>query len=442
MNENRLHMYPDLQSKSASLYKLACEVMPGGNTRNTMFTSPYPIYSARGAGSRIYDVDGVERIDFLNNYSSLIHGHAHPEIVKAARDQLEIGTCYAFPTEFEIKLAQLLCNRIPSAEHIRFTNSGTEAVMMALKAARAFTSRPKIAKFEGGFHGAYDLAEVSVYSNPGNWGETVPSNIPGSAGTPKSILDEAVILPFNDVSTARSILLSQAKEIAAIMIDPMPAYVAMIPANQEYLTMLRQVADEFGIVLISDEVVVFRLGYNGAQGVFNFQADLTLLGKIIGGGFPVGAICGRADIMSVFDPTKGMARVPHGGTFNANPMAMSAGLTTMELMTPSAYEQINKMGDYCRHELNSLFKRHNLSAQITGLGSLLRIHLHSNPILNYRTSYISPSLLSKFHQLYRNALNNGIVIGPAGLAVMSTAMTSADADKFIEVIYNSVKEIK
>lgn len=433
--------YPDDGSVSASLFAQARKVLPGGNTRTTVFMAPYPIYAVRGAGCYIYDADGVERIDFINNYTSLIHGHAHPEIVRVAREQLEKGACFALPTESEITLASLLCDRIASAEKVRFTNSGSEALMMAIKAARAFTSRPKIAKVEGAYHGSYDFVEVSEDPTPDNWGEPVPANIPYCAGTPDSVLNEVIVIPFNDARKAEEILRPHARELAAIIVDPLPPRAGLIPASPEFLSTLRRIADEFEIVLISDEVISFRVDYNGAQKAFGFKADLTTLGKIIGGGFPVGAIVGRTDVMSVFDPTQGKPKTPHGGTFNANPMTMMAGLKAMELMTRDAYEQLNQLGDKARHDINGLFRKAGFPAQATGRGSLLRLHMTDAQLTDYRSAYPSTKARNALAQLHRFLLNHGILIGPSGLIALSTAMRQSHVDELCSAIRSGIQDI-
>ncbi len=283
-------MYPNSSSNSAHLYERAQRVLPGGNTRTTVFRDPYPIYAHSGNGSRILDVDGIERVDFLNNYTALIHGHAHPSIVRAATSAVENGSCFGAPTESEIRLAEMLVERVPGCENVRFTNSGSEAVMMAVKAARAYTGRPKIAKCEGLYHGSYDFVEVSLDSSPADWGDPAqPNQVPYSAGTPASLLSDVVVLPFNDSEASLRLLEQHATELAAVIVDPLPNRIGLIPASRDFLTTLRNFCSRAGVVLISDEVISFRIGYGGAAAAFGFQADLITLGKVIGGGFPVGA---------------------------------------------------------------------------------------------------------------------------------------------------------
>jgi glutamate-1-semialdehyde aminotransferase len=283
-------------SRSAALFAQAQGVMPGGNTRTTVYMAPYPPYAASGDGCWITDVEGDRRLDCLNNYTALIHGHAHPAIVEAATRRLALGSSFPLPTPEEVELAALLCERLPSAERVRFTNSGSEAVMMAIKGARAWTGRPKIAKFEGAYHGSYDYAEVSLASSPESWGSLAsPASTPYSKGVPPAVLDDVVVLPFNHAELAVARIEREARHLAAVLVDPIPNRVGLIPAQREFLRALREITSRHGIALIFDEVITFRVGYHGAQGVFGVTPDLTTLGKIIGGGFPVGAVVGRAD---------------------------------------------------------------------------------------------------------------------------------------------------
>lgn len=286
-------LYPDATTRSALLFERARHVLPGGNSRHSIFFSPYPLYAVRGTGARVTDVDGVERIDFINNYTSLIHGHSHPRIKDAVVDQLGRLTAVGLPTESEICLAELLIERLPSVEQLRFTNSGTEAVMFAIKAARAFTGRPKIAKIEGCYHGSYDFAEISQTATPESWGPAQrPASVPVAAGEPQSVLDEVIILPWNDIAASRALIRKHASSLAAVLIDPMPSRIGMIEIDSGYAAMIREETRSIGALFILDEVLAFRLGYNGAQTRYNITPDITCLAKIIGGGFPVGAVGG------------------------------------------------------------------------------------------------------------------------------------------------------
>jgi glutamate-1-semialdehyde 2,1-aminomutase len=431
--------YPNDQSASAALFQRANKALPGGNSRQTVYIGPYPIYFERGEGSRIVDVDGVERLDFINNYTSLVHGHRHPEIVAAVTDQLERGTCFPGPTESEIELAELISSRVPSCERVRFCNSGTEAMMMAIKASRAFTGRHKIAKCEGAYHGTYDYAEVSQASTANTWGDiSEPTSTPLCRGTPPSVLEDVIIIPFNDLAHASAILERHADDLAAVVIDPLPNRCGLIPASQEFLAGLRQFASDHHIVLLFDEVISFRLGYHGAQGAFGITPDLTGMAKIIGGGFPVGAVGGRADIMGVFAPAS--PKVPHAGTFNANPITMSAGLASMRMMTPNAYDRIGWLGDLLRKGIAKAFADLGVAGDVTGAGSLFRVHWRKAPVTDYRSYLPTTEEKARAQHLFRHLLNHGFLLSPECVGNISTVLTEADVDVLIASVREGLKE--
>ncbi len=434
-------MYPDQNSRSARLYKKARHVMPGGNTRTTLFHDPYPVYVANGSGTRIVDVDGIEYLDFYNNATVLIHGHAHPAVVDAVTKQIQKGTSFSAPTEIEIQLAELLSSRVPSMEHIRFTNSGTEAVMMAIKAARAYTGRPKIAKIEGAYHGAYDYAQISLDSSPDNWGEDIPASVPTSRGTPQGVLADVIVIPLNDVEKAERILTAYSSQLAGVLIDPVCHRAGLVPASHEYLSMLRNFTRQHGAVLIFDEVICFRLGYGGAQGNFGITPDLTTLGKVIGGGFPVGVVGGNADVMSVFDPSRGKPALPHEGTFNANPVTMAAGLAAMELMTPAEYDRLDLLGERVRSDLNEAFALSGQPGQVTGVGSLFKIHMKKTEITDYRSAYPSQNQIHRFDYLYLYLLNHGVLIAGQRLGALSTVMTDQDLDYLQQTVLAGLRQM-
>src|SRR5499426_2246019 len=387
-------------SRSAALFAQAQGVMPGGNTRTTVYMAPYPPYAASGDGCWITDVEGDRRLDCLNNYTALIHGHAHPAIVEAATRRLALGASFPMPTPEEIELAALLCERLPSAERVRFTNSGSEAVMIAIKGARAFTGRPKIAKFEGAYHGSYDYAEVSLSSTAETWGSlAAPASTAYSKGTPPAVLEDVVVLPFNHAEHAVARIEREAGQLAAVLVDPVPNRIGLVPARTEFLQAMRDVTRAHGIVLIFDEVVSFRVGYHGAQGAFGVTPDLTTLGKIIGGGFPVGAVAGRAEVMAVFDPTGGKPAAPHGGTFNANPVTMAAGLAGMRLLTPEAFSRLDELGAKLRASLEACFKRAGISGAVTGMGSLFRVHPTDRELIDYRSTRTTPREADRLRRL-------------------------------------------
>lgn len=434
-------MYPDLTSRSHSLYDRALASLPGGNTRTTVFMQPYPIYAARGEGCRIWDVDGNEFIDCINNFTSLIHGHAHPALIEAATRQLALGSAFGLPTESEIDLAELLVSRLSSVDQIRFANSGTEAVMMALKAARAFTGRAKIAKCEGAYHGSYDYAEVSLDPAPDTWGRNAPVSVAYARGTPDNVLADVVTIPFNDTEAAVSLIREHGPELACVLVDPMPNRAGLAPADHAYLQGLRKITREVGALLIFDEVITFRLGYRGAQGLWDVDPDLTALGKIIGGGFPVGAVAGRRDYMAVFDPRAGKPALPHGGTFSANPVTMRAGLAAMQLLDEAAFARLDDIGQAVRSGIDEAFRRTGVPGGTVGRGSLLKIHFADRPIRDYRSAYTTEREAQRQAVFSRGLLNRGVLAAGYGLMALSTPMTDADIGKIIAAASEALAEV-
>jgi glutamate-1-semialdehyde 2,1-aminomutase len=424
--------YPEDRPASKTLHERAKRVMPGGNTRTTVYIDPYPLYGARGEGCRVYDVDGNEMIDCINNFTAMIHGYANDHVNQAVIRQLPFGTAFGMPTTSELDLAELLVGRLPGVEHIRFANSGTEAVMMALKAARAFTGRHKIAKVEGAYHGSYDYAEVSLDSSPSNWGDGMPVSVPYAKGTPPSVLSDVVVLPMNDIDAARSIFNEHGPELAGVLIDPMPNRAGLIPVDREYIEELQRLCKANGALVIFDEVISLRLGFGGAQTIWGIEPDLTALGKIIGGGFPVGAIGGSAEVMSVFDPTKGKPALPHGGTFSANPISMIAGHAAMEILDQAAFARLDAQGDHVRKEIGARLKRYGLPGQVTGKGSLFKLHFTDDPIRDYRSGYPNATSKRRLDIMHKSLLNNGILAAGYGLFALSTPMTDADVDLIVE----------
>jgi glutamate-1-semialdehyde 2,1-aminomutase len=408
--------------------------MPGGNTRHSVALAPYPVYARSGSGCRITDVEGEERVDFLNNYTSLILGHTHPEVTEAVQRRAALGTAFTMPTPEEVELAELLTGRVEYAEQVRFCNSGSEAVMLAIKAARAFTGRAKIAKFEGAYHGMYDYAEVSEGPTPDDWGEAdAPASIT-EPGTPESVASDVVVLPWNRPEACRQLIQQNKNDLAAVLVDPMPLGIGMIAPHPGFLAALREETARHGILLIADEVLNFRLAYHGAFSTHGITPDLATFGKIIGGGFPVGAVAGSRRVMSVFDHT-GALKVHHGGTFNANPVTIAAGLETMRLMTPEAFDRLNGLGEYIRDRLRRLFRDLQRPAQVCGAGSMFLAHLTSDELTDFRSlrgfSRTNPIYGNLCHKL----LEYGFILSPRGIfGCLSTPMGEAELDGLVEAL--------
>jgi glutamate-1-semialdehyde 2,1-aminomutase len=432
------------KSKSEEIYRQACEVIPGGVSRNTVFRKPFPHYADKASGCYITDIDGTQRIDFANNMAALIHGHAHPAIVDAVTRQIQKGTAYTLASEIEVAFARLLSERVRGFEKIRFVNSGTEAVMAMIKASRAFTGRPKIAKAEGTYHGTYDFAEVSQTANPSSWGDIDnPASVPLVYGTPKGVLDDVVIFPFNDIERTIAILDRHAGQIACVLIDPVPHRVGLIPGRKEYIEALYDWTRRNGALLVFDEVVTFRVNYGGAQENYTVKPDITALGKIIGGGFPVGAIAGRSDVMKVLDPREPNLRFPHSGTFSANPVTMTAGYVAMNLFDREAVLKLNALTDRTVSQVKEVIRLADVPVSVTGAGSMFRFHLTPAPPRSYREAYQTKEAVAVINDLldYMYFTEKILMINTFS-CMFSTALTQKETDRLSEGLLRAFKALK
>jgi glutamate-1-semialdehyde 2,1-aminomutase len=416
---------------SARLYREARRHIAGGVSRTTIHFRPHPLYVARGDGARVWDVDGTERLDFIGNYTALIHGHRHPAVLSAMQEQLARGTAFAAATAEEVALAAELCERVPSVDLLHFTNSGTEATMYAMRLARAHTGRPAIARFEGGYHGTHDAAEVSIAPDPGTAGpDDAPLPVADSPGLPAAVLADTVVLPFNDSAAVSAILRRHRDRVAGVIIDPLMSSTGLVPARPEFLHELRRVTDELGMVLIFDEVISLRLGTAGVQGRFGVRPDLTTMGKIIGGGLPVAAFGGRRDLMERLDPDH-EAPVAHGGTYNGHALGMAAGLAAVRRLTPDTLDGLDRRGEWLRGQVAELFADHRVPGQATGLGSLFNVHLTSAELVDYRSVRRAspPGLTRRFHL---GMLNHGVLMAARGLGAVCTPMGDAELRAFVD----------
>jgi glutamate-1-semialdehyde 2,1-aminomutase len=417
---------------SAALYEQAKSFLPGGSTRATLFRKPHPFYVSHGEGAYIWDADGNRYLDLANNFMSLIHGHANPRIIEAVSAQLARGTCFSMSTESEIAMSAALQARAPSFERICFANTGTEAVLFALKAARAYTGRTLVAKVEGCYHGLSDFAEVSVAPEPDAWGETAPASVPYSIGAPQAVLDNVVVLPFNDLEKALSVLNGVGDRLACVLVDPVPSRAGLAPAQADYLQGLRDFCTRSGALLIFDQVMSFRLAYGGVEEYFGVTPDLSCLGKIIGGGFPIGALAGRVDVMDVFNPESGRPKVFFGGTFAANPISMTAGLVALDLYGRQEVAHTNALGDRLRDEMNEWMRASGIEACVTGAGSLFKFHLGRSEVRDYRSAWVDVAQRKVTADFVDALATRGFHIIPSGLGCLSTAVTPEDIDAMIE----------
>jgi glutamate-1-semialdehyde 2,1-aminomutase len=407
--------YEELNPRSRAYFDQAVQSLAGGTTRTTVFFEPFPPVLVRGEGCIVEDLDGNRRVDFLNNYTSLILGHAHPRVIEAVVDQARNGTAFAAPTDNERRLAELICSRVASVERLRFANSGTEATLFAIRLARAFTRRDKILVMEGGYHGTHDYAAAST-----------------SQGIPETVRATVVSAPFNDLEAVASVVRANGSELAAILVEPVLGAAGVLPARAEFLHGLRELATRHGALLVFDEVISLRVAPGGAQEFFGVRPDLTTMGKIIGGGFPVAAFGGRADVMALLDPRGGAPAIPHGGTFNGNPVGTAAGIATLEALTPDVYARLNAQGEGLRAQLAALFGRLGVAAQVTGIGSLFNLHFTAEEIFDYQSARKGANEQGRRAMLA--LLNEGYFLAPRGMGCISTPMTEAEIDGLVQAV--------
>jgi len=429
---------------SKDLFDRAKTVMPSGYTRNMIVQQPHPIYAASAHGCRLVDVEGVSRIDWTNNFASLIHGHAKPEVVQAIAAQASRLVSATMPERGEIGLAELLVERIPGVHLVRFMNSGTEANAIAIKAARAYSGRSKVAKLEGGYHGQYDLLEASYMPTPAGWGDAAaPTPMAHNVGTPRSLLDELVLLPLNDIENTRAILKRHAKNLAAVIIDPSGMSLGTgVYAQRDFLEALRESTQRLGIVLIFDEVWSLRRGYHGNQGHLGIVPDLTTMGKMIGGGLPIGAVGGSAEVMSVFSTSDGGPAVKHSGTFTANPLSMAAGYTAMRLMTREAFGELQVHGERLKLGLERALFDAGLVGHVLNQGSMTNLIFTPSMPANYREYFAqqTPEVVSKGRRAQALMSAEGLHV-LRNMFIGSTAMTVGDIDETIQSVTRALRRL-
>ncbi len=415
LEQQTLAAYLARTPASCALYQRAERVMPGGDTRTGTFHRPYPLFIARGAGTRLFDADGHAYLDLLNNFTSLVHGHGHPAVVDAMARQEGQGTAHGTANALQVELAERLCARVPSVERLRFCNSGTEATLGALRAAKAFTGRPRILKMAGGYHGSHDQAAI---------GASPPFDGPRPSGVSPGAAGEVVLGRFNDLAFTSDLVRRHRHELAAVIVEPMLGSGALL-AEREFLHGLRAVTAECGVLLILDEIITFRLAVGGLQQVFGVTPDLTTFGKIIGGGLPVGAFGGRAEVMATYDPTRPGA-IAHSGTFNGNAATMAAGLATLARYDHTVVSGLNAAGDAFRARLNDLAQAAGLDAVVVGYGSLMQLHFRAAAPRTPEEAATGDGRLVKLMHLA--LLTRGLFTATRGLMVLSTPMRAADLD--------------
>jgi glutamate-1-semialdehyde 2,1-aminomutase len=408
--------YVSRTPQSRALFERGRAVMPGGDTRTGTFHAPYPLFIARGEGCALWDADGHRYLDTLYNFTSLIHGHAFPPVVEAVARQAALGTVHGTANGLQVALAEMLHARVPSVERLRFCNSGTEATMGALRAARAFTGKPAVLKMAGGYHGSHDTAAVGAGAP---YDALPPGVAPGVAA-------DVILGAYNDLPRTAALVRAHRDRLAAVIVEPMLGSGAIL-ADRAFLQGLRDVTAECGVLLVFDEVITFRLAAGGLQQVIDVVPDLTSFGKIIGGGLPVGAFGGRADVMATFDPSLPGA-IQHSGTFNGNATTMAAGLATLNHYDAAAVSVLNAAGDALRARLNAAIAQQGVDAVVTGYGSLMQLHFTSPPVASPDDAARAPKPLVTLMHLA--LANRGVFSATRQLYVLPTVATAADLETF------------
>lgn len=415
--------------KSEDLFNDAKNYLPGGVDSPVRAFKPYPFFADKGEGSRLFDVDGNTYIDYCLAYGPLVLGHAYPPVMNAVKEQLLKGSAYGVPTENEINLAKEVVGRVPCAEMVRFVNSGTEATMSAIRLARAVTGRKKIVKFEGTYHGAHDY--VLVKSGSGAVG------LPDSPGVPEETTKNTILIPFNDEEATTALVEKQGDDLAAIILEPVMGNVGCIPPKKGYLEFLRDITLENNIILIFDEVITgFRIAAGGAQEYFGVTPDLVTMGKILGGGFPMGAFAGKKELMERIAPS---GDVYQAGTFNGNPISITAGLETLKHLDNKFYHESEIKGLKMRRGLEDILEDASLEYQVAGLASMFQLYFTNEPVWNYAQAKTADT--DKFHKYFHTLLRRGVFIPPSQFecCFISKAHSSEDIQMSLEIMEEGIK---
>lgn len=424
-------------SASSKLFEQAKKIIPGGvnsPVRACRSVGCDPVFITRGSGATLWDADGNEYVDFVSSWGPMIVGHAHPEIVAAIGLAATSGTSFGAPTPKEIDLALMVVEALPSIEKVRFVNSGTEATMSAVRLARGYTGRKVVVKFDGCYHGHADSFLVKAGSG------VLTLGIPGSPGVPEDIVKHTVSIPFNNELVMEKTLRDKELDIACVIVEPVAGNMGCVAPQPGFLEKLRNLTSELGIVLIFDEVITgFRLGYGGAQRYYNILPDLTCLGKIIGGGLPVGAYGGKAEIMNCVAPD---GPVYQAGTLSGNPLAMAAGIATLKILQqPGFYEHLNSKADRFADELAAVAKRTGVDVRLNRVGSMMTGFFTKEAVTDFESAMLADT--KRYAQHYRQMLSQGIYLAPSQfeVAFISAAQRDDDLDKALKITEWSFKKL-
>lgn len=422
--------------KSIEAMKIAENLMPGGvNSPVRAFKSvdTPAIFMDHAKGSRIYDIDGNEYIDYVLSWGPLILGHKNEQVIKKLHEAVNRGTSFGASTLEENKLAELVIERVPSIEKVRMVSSGTEATLAALRLARGYTGRNKIIKFEGCYHGHSDSLLIKAGSGVATLG------LPDSPGVPEGTAKNTITVPYNDLEAIKIAFENYGDDIAGIIVEPVAGNMGVVPPKDGFLQGLREITNDYGVLLIFDEVMTgFRVGYNCAQGYFGVTPDLTCLGKVIGGGLPVGAFGGRKEIMDKVAP---VGNIYQAGTLSGNPLAMTSGYETLSQLTPESYEYFQELGDILEEGLKKVFSKHNVPITINRAGSMIGYFLNEGPVTNFEEA--NKSNLELFSQMYREMAKEGVFLPPSQFegTFLSTAHSKEDIEKTIQAFDTALSRI-
>ena len=429
---------PQHTPRERELLEKAARYLPGGTAGNTSFPGELQFLAREGRGSRVWDVSGNEYIDWLMGSGPMILGHAHPAVVEAVTQAVGLGSTFFTTNEKAVMLAEELVKAVPCAEKVRFTTSGTDACFQAMRAARAFTGKEKVLKFEGAFHGTSDYALMS-YTPPASL--EYPQAVANSGGIPRAVQELMLIAPYNDLETTTTIIEAHHQELAAVIIEPLQRVLAPLPG---FLEGLREITARYRIPLIFDEVVTgFRLSYGGAQEYYGVTPDLCAVGKIMGGGYPLAAVMGRGDIMSVYDQNLAASDdyVNQIGTLNGNPIACAAGLVTLaELRKEGTYEKLRKTGGQVRQALVDVCTENEIPVQSSGDDAIFDVFFTDQPVRNYRDGLAADSqMMARFNA---GLLEQGILKSWPQKFYPSLAHTDEDIERTIEAFHHVAKDLK
>ena len=427
-----------IMSKSEALWQRAQRFLPGGvnsPVRAWQSVKGKPLFIEKAKGAKIYDVDGREYIDYVCSWGPIIVGHAHEEVIEAIKHTASKGTSFGAPTEVEVELAEMIIKAFPSIEKVRMVNSGTEATMSALRLARAYTQRDKVIKFDGCYHGHADSFLVQAGSGLATLG------IPASPGVPEDLTKHTISLPYNDLSAVENVFAQIGEEIACIIVEPVAGNMGVVLPEEGFLEGLSKITQRYGSLLIFDEVITgFRVSWGGAQLYYGIEPDLTCLGKIIGGGMPVGAYGGKKEIMSLIAPE---GQVYQAGTLSGNPLAMSAGLATLKILQkPEVYEELERKTKQLTEGIKQAAEETGISLQINQIASMFSLFFNDRPVTDYESVLKSNS--DMFIKYFYGMLKRGIYLAPSAYeaSFVSLAHTDEDIKRTIEAVYHTLKEIK